>query len=433
MNFKNIILTVLKKYLKMKKMLFIIFICLNSQITIAQTWVQIPDANFSQFLIANYGSATMQNQGFVYLDSDHASVLSTTSLDVEMLDIFDLTGVASFSNLNELLCGYNHLSYLPDLPPNLEILSCYSNSLIEIPLILPVNLKELTCGNNLLTSLPNLPTTLKTLYCNDNQITSLHVLPEKLQNLDCWSNLLTTLPILPDSLVYLNLNNNQISTLPTIPSKLEYLYVNYNLLSIVPELPNTLKWMECRGNQITEFYNIPQNLEVLICPHNELTELQSLPSSLRVLNCYNNHITCFPELPSIDNIFDFSIDENPFTCLPNYIPAMTVYYLTFPLCETNDAVGNLNECPESAYLNSDEVEKNQVNLYPNPVISNLYFQVSNKVQKVEIYGIDGKRQELKHQLNDGLSMINMESVDFGLYILEIHFEGYSIRKKIIKN
>src|SRR5690606_35074284 len=72
--------------------------------------------------------------------------------------------------------------------------------------------------------------------------------------------------------------------------------------------------------------------------------------------------------------WEFNISGNPFTCLPNYVPAMSgenEEWLSYPLCNTNDLDNNPFGCingisgtvfnDENANCESDEGEDGVVN------------------------------------------------------------------------
>ncbi len=123
--------------------------------------------------------------------------LNSLSEDVEVIDvrfknITYLPNITRFKNLQELYCANNKLSYLPDLPDTIKIISC---------------------SNNKITSLSRLPKNLEMLYCDNNELTSLPILPENLQVLYCDSNKLTFIPTFNDKVLIAFLYNNPICEL----------------------------------------------------------------------------------------------------------------------------------------------------------------------------------------------------------------------------
>ncbi len=272
------------------------------------------------------------------------------------------------NSLQELRCFYNQLTSLPELPNSLQLLSCSNNQLSSLPQ-LPNSLQLLSCSNNQLSSLPQLPNSLQELYCDNNQLSSLPQLPNSLQELYCYNNQLSSLPQLPNSLQKLYCYNNQLSSLTELPNSLQWLDCSYNQLSSLSKLPNSLQWLDCSYNQLSSLSKLPNSLQLLSCSnnqlsslpqlpnslywldcsYNQLSSLPQLPNSLYKLDCHSNKINCFPILPSsLSDKEYFNISNNPFTCIPNYVPAMDNNILSYPLCDKNDTINNPHGCPNAA-------------------------------------------------------------------------------------
>ncbi|MFT3911203.1 MAG: T9SS type A sorting domain-containing protein [Ferruginibacter sp.] len=147
-----------------------------------------------------------------------------------------LTSIVLNNSLKYLDCSNGRLSGLPALPNTLRYLNCvgqlYHTNPEDVQLILgslpplPDSLRTLICGYNALTSLPDLPAHLTYLDCSNTKatnpggavigtgITSLPKLPNGLQTLSCSSCDLHCLPHLPASLQSLNYAWNDILCLP---------------------------------------------------------------------------------------------------------------------------------------------------------------------------------------------------------------------------
>jgi uncharacterized repeat protein (TIGR01451 family) len=329
----------------------------------AQGYYTIPDTNFAAWLNANIPAAMSGNM----MDTTHAAVLSRMRIDVEDRGITNLDGVQYFTSLvtldcgnppletnpniltslpalpnslDTLVCGKVHnLASLPTLPDSLVFLKCYNNQLTSLP-ALPVTLTYLDCSNNLLTALPTLPANLSELRCDINQLTVLPVLPSALTVLYCTDNSLTGLPTLPNGFNTLYCGANQITALPVLPGSLIYLQCTNNQIDSLPQLPASIIQLRCNINLLTSLPALPTGLNVLECNGNQLTSLPQLPGTLTALYCQNNNISCFPVFPQINDTNYFNIANNPFNCLPNYIPAMASGLLSYPLC----LPGNSNGC-----------------------------------------------------------------------------------------
>lgn len=344
------------------KTLLIAILALTSFHLNAQTWVQVPDPNFQNYLTAHYpAGAFMTSGGNFFVDSDHPDIQAEDTLSMNSMGFTSLEGIQAFENLISLNCLDNQLVSLPPLPMNLNLLDCSFNLLTTLP-ALPVNMKFIYCTDNHLTTLPALPNTVISLSCARNQLTVLPPLPSLVGALNCERNQLTTLPALPADLTALAVSHNplgvlptlppnlialscdsiQLTVLPALPSTLIGLYCSENLLTSLPTLPSTLNQLICSGNELTSLPVLPDTLQYLNCSLNQLTSLPELPDGIQTFNCAMNNISCFGEFPlSIQSIYLWG---NPFTCLPNYVPAMDFPTLTYPLCDINDPVTNPNGC-----------------------------------------------------------------------------------------
>lgn len=312
-----------------------ILLCLGN-ILKAQPFVNIPDANFVNFLTQNYPSCMTGNS----LNITCSSVLATTSLNVSFQNISNLSGVEYFSNLQLLNGVFNPLSSIPQLPPNLielevnncllsslpalpsslEKLICNNNPLIGLPNLAP-NLKVLNCSFSSVTNIPALPSLLEVLRCENSNLSQLPALPISLQFLSCGGNSITALPALPNTLLELYCNNNLLTVLPTpLPNSLNILFCQYNNLTVLPPLPNSLINIDCSNNSITALTPLPSNLLVLYCPNNQLQSIPALPNLLTTLQCSNNILSSLPVLPT--GLKNLGCGSNSIIALPNLPPLL---------------------------------------------------------------------------------------------------------------
>lgn len=307
-------------------------------------WVTIPDPNFATYLNTWYPTCMNGN----LMDTTCSGIVNEDFLNLNNLNLTNISGIRYFDNLQTLTCSINQLTSLPVLPGNLTWLDCSNNQLNSLP-ALPNLLIDLKCYGNNLTSLPPLPNSLSHLACYANNLTQLPMLPSSLTDLNCTSNQISNLPNLPNTLVSLWCGNNQLSNLPVLPNSLLYLHCSSNFLTTLPTLPNVII-MECQGNQLTTLPALPNSLTSLNCMVNALNSLPTLPNALTDLDCSFNMITCLPTLPqSLNNANTwFDLSENLYTCLPNYLTIMDPFYLTYPLCQTNNLQTNAYDCAESS-------------------------------------------------------------------------------------
>lgn len=368
----------------MKKLL-LFFLFLISKQSIGQTYVLIPDANFASYLQSVVPTAMSGN----LLDITNTLVTTTTqTLSVQSLSISNLSGIQYFSSLNYLNCAVNSLTSLPTLPNTLQTLYCGGNPLTSLP-TLPNNLTYLSCPTCNLSSLPTLPPNLTYLICSGNHFPNLPSLPTNLTYLQCggYNNSMTSLPVLPNTLTYLNCNNGFLTSLPA--------------------LPNSLTQLHCSGNQ--------------------LTSLPPLPSSLNTLRCDDNSIACFPIFPnSITNSANFSINLNPYNCLPNYVLPAMINYTNTPLC----ASGNSNGCPITTGIKHNTNGKINFEIYPNPTSDKCYIETNTSEKlNVNIYDINGSLVFSSNVVDK--SSIDLTNLEVGVYTTSIKFATGISNKKLV--
>jgi uncharacterized repeat protein (TIGR01451 family) len=388
------------------KALFISFLVLllSSGQSYSQTYVTIPDANFVSWLNTNYPSCMNGNQ----MNINCTAIQNATVVNVSSYNIANLFGIQYFTSLAILNCSSNQLTSLPSLPATLVNLNCSNNNLTSLPALpnsllilncstnanlisfpsLPTNLQSLTMGGYNMSSVvfPALPSSLATLDIQFAQLSQLPSLPPNLQTLYCGNSPLGVLPSLPSTLITLGCINNGLSSLPaSLPPNLQTLICNQNNFSTLPNLPSTLTQLQCsdipllaqlpplpnglttlvaQNNSLTSLPTLPNSLTYLdvdnnqlvvlpainatalyqlSCTNNSLQYLPLLPNSILVLDVTNNQITCFEPFPA--SLSSPNIGNNPFTCLPNYIPSMGVLGLTsYPLCEDGDLLNNPYGC-----------------------------------------------------------------------------------------
>ena len=174
----------------MKKLL-VILLCLP-MIGFGQL-TYVPDDNFEAYLEANGMGNGIANDDYVTT----ANIDTVTSLDVNVQNISDLTGIEDFTALTILNCSANQLTTL-DLSNNtaLTYLECIGNQLSSLDVSNNTALNTLYCYWNQLTTLDVSNTALTWLKCDGNQLTSLDVSQNtSLITLHCYNNQLTSLNV----------------------------------------------------------------------------------------------------------------------------------------------------------------------------------------------------------------------------------------------
>jgi len=215
--------------------------------------INIPDPNFKAALLANTNINTNADAEIQCSEANSYS----GAINVDNLGITDLTGIASFSQIDTLICTNNLLTNL-DISSNTQLIYlCFSNNqLTNIDVSSNTMLVEL-CGQfNQLSSIDvSTNTALKYLYLSSNQLSSLDVS----NNTSLW---------------YLACSINNISSLD---------------LTNCPELFE----INCSNNQITSLdFSNNTDMYYVYCDNNLMTSIDlSLDTSLVILNCNNNNLS----------------------------------------------------------------------------------------------------------------------------------------------
>jgi len=238
----------------------------------------VPDDNFEQALIdLGYDSGVLDD--FV----DTATIAVITTLNVQSLNITDLTGIEDFTALQELFCSNNQINGI-DVSNN-------------------TNLTILHCNNNPLGSLDiTTNTQLISLYCISTQLTALNISQNtNLENLNCGYNDIGTLN--------LSQNTNLLS-LNCASNLLQALNIGQNPL---------LTTLNCSINQLTAL-NISQNtaLTEISCQSNQITTLDvSTHTALYNLNCSSNDLQDLNVKNGNNSNFTFfsALNNSNLTCI----------------------------------------------------------------------------------------------------------------------
>ncbi|MEC5158221.1 DUF7619 domain-containing protein [Chryseobacterium sp. MP_3.2] len=310
----------------MKKIYFILFLISISFSFLKAQNLNIPDANFKQYLVSEFDTS-----GDGEIQTSEA--LAVTSISCSSKNISSMEGIKSFSNLQILNCSSNNIVNLDLRSLNkLKKISCSYNTIAMQSLNISglTNLEDLNFLYNRLPTLNVLGLlNLKNLIVTGNYLTSLDVSGlSKLTILRCNSNFLTSLTVNNAvNLQEVNCSTNKLAVLDVSKlSNLKYLYSSYNQLTSVnvAGLANLIG-LDCEQNMLTTI-NLQGltsllNLEI---GHNRLTTLNvSGLKGLGAILCYNNKLTSIifsGEYPILNNLFCYN---NEFTALDlNHLPLL---------------------------------------------------------------------------------------------------------------
>ncbi|MCG8411420.1 MAG: T9SS type A sorting domain-containing protein [Bacteroidales bacterium] len=256
----------------MRKFYFALVLLLCNIVLLAQDEIiYIPDPNLKAYLRSNNRINTNGDNSIQKSEAEKC-----LRLNIDEMEILDLTGIEYFINLRYLNCSKNKLTGL-DLTKciNLEDIDCSSNDLSSIDLSRCTNLEDLDCSSNNLPSI-NLSkcTNLKILDCSSNNLSSIDLSnKEELVRLNCSENRLTNLSLL---------KNKRLTKLDCFKNELSSLNILNNI---------ELIWVNCSSNSISDI-DISNNLKLqnFICSNNSISVLDvSKNLELKELNFSNNY------------------------------------------------------------------------------------------------------------------------------------------------
>jgi len=169
--------------------------------------VNIPDANFKAYLIAN---TAINTNADTEIQVSEATAF-TGSINVSGQGIVDMTGIEAFVVLDYLKCNSNPLTSL-DVTQNVSLtfLHCYNMQLASLDVSNNILLTELSASSNQLTMLDvSANTALNILDCSSNSgLTSLN-LSNSISTIDAYNTALSSFNFSSNAnLVQINVSNN---------------------------------------------------------------------------------------------------------------------------------------------------------------------------------------------------------------------------------
>ena len=272
-----------------------------------QLYVNIPDPNFRDYMIANFDT---NDNGVL----DFSEAEAVTIIDVCTDNIRSVVGIEYCANLQRLTCRGSNRTWnskehryvntgtleVLDVSSNTKLyyLLCDKNQLSTLNVSSNTELSCLSCANNQLTTL-DLSSNIKLvlLSCDNNQLSTLNVSSNtELTVLSCANNQLTTLDLSSNTeLTVLSCSNNQLTTLDlSSNTKLYALGCSRNQLIALNLSTNVgLEVLKCRNNLLTTL-DVSANLALgdLECSGNQLIALDvSNNTALTGLSCNSNQLT----------------------------------------------------------------------------------------------------------------------------------------------
>ena len=271
--------------------------------TIEQEAAPESDPDIITFNDPNFLNAILSKNPGVDTDGDGrisiAEAEACTYLDIRESSISDMSEIKYFTNLTNLYCSDNQLTYL-DVSNNAQLtrLHCFSNLLTQLDFSHNTQLTYLACSRNLLTQLDfSNNVALQQLECHTNQLTQLDVSNNtQLTHLYCGTNQLTQLDVSNNvALQQLSCSTNQLTQLDVSNNvALQQLSCSTNQLTQLDVSNNvTLQQLICTSNQLTQL-DVSHNTQLtyLDCSYSPLTQLEvSNNVALQQLSCSSNQLT----------------------------------------------------------------------------------------------------------------------------------------------
>jgi len=380
--------------------------------------VNIPDANFKEYLL---GNTAINTNGDNQIQVSEASIfngfmsLVTYSDTPSGLNITDLTGIEAFVSLTYLNCSYNQLT-------SLDVSGCTA-------------LMGLKCFSNQLTNLnASGCTALTYLFCYGNQLTSLNVSScTALTNLDCHYNQLTSLDVSTcTSLIDLYCSGNQLTSLDVSSNTaLTSLYCSGNpLTSLNVSNCSALTILSCDANQLTSLdVSTCTSLIDLYCSYNQLTSLDvSTCTALYGLSCIANNLTSLDVKNGNNiNMVLYAITNPNLSC----IEVDNVAWSTSNWTNWIDSTASFSLNCSGAGI-SDINESNTLMIYPNPTNGDFTItgiELLGTVSSLSLTDMNGKVVKV---LDTKATKFSMASIKPGVYFLNIISRNKQEVLKIVK-
>jgi len=334
--------------------------------------VSIPNVTFEYYLVNMY----IDTDGVINGQISTADALAVTTLDINNLNLTDITGINGFQNMTTLYASGNNLNAVSLNLPNLEVLTLDNNNLSSIDLSTMPVLATVTVRNN--TSLAAINPNLSFPYVDIRMSNCAFSGNINLSNL-------TDLQIA-------DFSNNAITGIETTGlTDLDFLAVDNCGLA---------------------------NLDV------------SSNINLTNLTALNNDLTCI-DLSNNASLTGVELNGND--------PSLTIVVADVTSANAGagnyqnwykDASATYNTSCTTASINDNALELH-FSIYPNPVKNTLTVQ-SATATSFTLFDLNG-RILTNGIFKIGNNNINTNNLDSGIYFLKIKTANSFITKKIIKN
>lgn len=389
--------------------------------------INIPDFAFKNVLlndnVADFDGDNIYD-GDVDINNDgeiqEQEALQVVKLKINNKNIYNLTGLEKFLNLEELNCSNNFfssidLSLMSQLKVlhcneistslsldvtannNLELLSCYGGQVVNLAIGQKTLLKSINCYANQLISIDvTLVPNLEILICGGQDLSS--------NGIDISQN--TNLKVLECSLASMasiNVNQNAL---------LEELYCNDNMFSNLNLDQNiALKKLSCFSNQLQSL-NLSQNvlLEDLQCDNNQLEWINIKNTSIESVLTFDNNSTL------------------------NYICADTAQVASIQNQVSNYGYASCSVGDDCVILSTPDYPLDtSLEFFPNPIKNSLTIKGSNNLKSIAVYDVNSRLlKEVSLVGNQLEKTVFLSELEAGMYLVKIVSSKGQLVEQLVK-
>ncbi len=393
----------------------------------------VPDDNFENYLETHdaqgnpvpVGDTSSMGNGIANDDYVFTSRISNvTSLNVRNKNIYDLTGIEDFTNLQILDASRNNLNAI-NLSQNnqLLILDLGHNQFSNINISTNSQLTNLDLCFNQLTNID----------VNQNiNLTHLSLCVNQLNSVNLFNNI---------NLEYLDLGANNISDVDlSHNTHLKWLYLyTLNLTNLTLNQLPQLRLLHVKENHLSHLdLSQNSNIETLFLYDNELVDLDvSQNPNLKLLWVYNNNLSHLNVQNGHNSLLtgtNFGNEKFRATGNPN-LTCIFVDDATY--CSNNwtqiDPTSHFVETQaECDALSIDESFKTSIQVYPNPFTDKIEIKVEDAAN-IKTISIQNMQGQIVYK-GDYTAQINLENLPAGMYLLNIEDQqGNQAVFKLMKN
>tara|TARA_R110000772_G_scaffold139226_2_gene248333 strand:- start:630 stop:1679 length:1050 start_codon:yes stop_codon:yes gene_type:complete len=270
----------------MKRLLLLITICISS-VSFGQ-YTSIPDPNFEQALIDLGHDDVIDGQVLT------SNISGVTNLNVSNKNIYELTGINSFTSLINLNCANNSIT----------VLNLYDSPILD-------NLENIHCPFNGMDSLvfgfssggPLFIPDLKVLNCSHNNINEIDVQSFiYLESLSVTQNSIQNLKLNNPNLIYLEAGDNNLDSLNLFHcyALSECSIFDGTLKTLITNDCGTLEQLVLDNNEL---------LELDVSSNTYLADLQVNDNNLYCLNIKNGNISMSCNAENNPNLYCIEVND----------------------------------------------------------------------------------------------------------------------------